>query len=107
MLTAIVYEAALPLERGGRFAIWNWSIRRRSPIWLLAGAVSLISLLTMVPTIPPLLGRMYLGFAGIYVFSGLMWAWWVDGLHPADWGLGEVGAAFLATAKLAMANSTG
>ena len=108
MLNTIVYAAALPLEMGGLFAIWNWSTRRRSLDWLFGGAGSLIGLLlALVLTTPPLPGRMYLGLAGMYVFSGLMWAWWMDGLHPADWRLGEVGAAVFATAMFAIANANG
>lgn len=108
MLTTIVYAAALPLEMCGLFAIWNWSVRNRSMGWLLAGAGLLISLLlSLFLTTPPLPARMYLRFAGIYVSSGLMWAWWVEGLQPGDWRLAEVGLAVVAIAMFAIANSSG
>lgn len=108
MMTGILYAAALPLELCGLFAVWNWSIRQRSPGWLFVGGGLLIGLvLALVLTEPRLPSRMYLGFAGMYVFSGLMWAWWVDHLHPADWRLGEVSLAVLAVAMFAIANSAG
>lgn len=108
MLSDIVYATALPVEMSGLFAVWNWSVRGRSLHWLLIGAGLLIALVsTLVLTTPKLPGRMYLGFAGMYVFSGLAWAWWADGLHPTDWRLGEIWGAILAVALFILANSSG
>lgn len=107
MLTTIAYSAILPLEMGGLFALWNWSRRQRSPLWLLGGLGLLTSLLLALALLPPLPARMYLGYAGMYVFSGLMWAWWIDGLVPADWKPSEFGVAVIAVAFFAIANSCG
>jgi len=104
MLMVIGYPLVLLLELCGLFAVWNWSIKRRSPGWLVAGAGLLIGLLlTLVLLAPHLSVGLYLGFAGMYVLSGLMWGWWMDDLHSADWEPGECGLAGLAAVMFAVA----
>lgn len=106
MLSGLFNATALPLELCALFAVWNWSRRERSAFWMIGGGV----LLTCTATLAILVNRpfpahVHLGFAGMYIFSGLAWAWVVDGLAPQDWKMGEAMMAFIATGMFALANS--
>lgn len=104
-IASIILVAAFPLELLALFAIWNWRLRGRSFGWLIAGCVALPSLAVLPILLPTAQTRnIYLGFAGMYLFSGLAWAWWVEGLEPREWSSGEVSVTLMATALFAMAS---
>lgn len=106
MLTFLLYAAALPLEFCALFSVWNWSRRRRSPLWLVGSGVIIISLVALLMLVDqPFSSRLYLGFAGMYVFSRLAWEWIVNGSAPEDWKFGKATMAFLAVGMFALANS--
>lgn len=50
----------------------------------------------------------YLAFAGMYLFSGLLWRWRTEGVTPGTWSVGEIAVAVLATTMLSspLANPT-
>ena len=103
MLTGLLFAAALSLELCGLFAIWNWSRRSRPLAWLLGGYGILVALTVLLGLVGnPSPTRVYVGFAGMYLFSGLAWAWFIDGLAPSDWSLPEVIVALLAVAMFVM-----
>jgi hypothetical protein len=45
----------------------------------------------------------YIVLASLYLGSGLVWAWWIDGLVPPRWRVGEWTIAILAAATLGIA----
>lgn len=95
------------MEMAALFAIWNWSRRARSFAWTLLGIAILLSLaVPLVVTPNPLGGRIYAALLGMYLFSGLMWAWWLEGLKPSEWRLGEFLVALSAVGLFGLANST-
>jgi small multidrug resistance family-3 protein len=97
---------ALPLEMAGLFAIWNWSRKSRAFGWVVLGATLLMCLVGGIVAMPhnPLGNRLYAALFGMYLFSGLMWAWWFEGLKPDDWKVGEVSVALAAAGLFSFAN---
>lgn len=97
---------ALPLGMGGLFAVWNWSRRLHAFAWAVLGAALLLCLVGDLMAMPhnPLGNRLYAALFGMYLFSGLMWAWWFEGLTPNDWKAGEVSVAFAAAGLFSFAN---
>jgi len=101
----LIITMALPAELFALFAIWNWRIRGRPIGWLVVGCLTLICLAGMTTLLPTsFISRIYLGFAGMYLLSALLWTWWADGVSPTQWKLGEIGVAALTLAIFACAN---
>lgn len=80
---------AAALEMAGLFAIWNWSRRASALLWLVTGVALLAGAVTTAMGSSPRDYRIYLAAIGIYLLSGLIWAWWKDGLDPSRWCAGE------------------
>ena len=98
------YAAFLPLEMMSLFSVWNWSRgsgRLRSLVFGVALAAAVAGVASTFGDPPQ--SRFYVGFFAIYLLSGLMWAWWTDGLNPKGWRMGEMLVAVLATAMFAIA----
>lgn len=97
---------ALPLEMAGLFAVWNWSRRWRALAWAVLGAAILLCLVGLLVAMPhnPLGNRLYAALLGTYLFSGLMWAWWFEGLKPDEWKVGEVFVALAVVGLFSFAN---
>jgi small multidrug resistance family-3 protein len=86
MKTLAWYLAAALGEIGGCFAFWAWLRLGRSPVWLVAGLISLIAFalaLTRVDTANA--GRAYAAYGGIYILSSLFWLWAIEGVKPDRW----------------------
>ena len=106
LLVSIVYFGFMILELLALLVIWNCSFQRKL-LQAVFGATGLalvfvvagITFREMVPT------KAYLAFAGMYIFSGLVWRWWKDGIAPDRWQASEVVLAMLATVMFSMASS--
>jgi small multidrug resistance family-3 protein len=97
---------ALLLEMAGLFAIWNWSRRSRTFAWVLLAGAILLSLAGLISSLNnPFGARVYAALAGMYLFSGLMWAWWLEGLRPVTWRVGEWFVAVAAASLFGLAGS--
>jgi len=103
-MTIAVYVLAAFAEIAGCFAFWAWARADRSPLWLVAGTLSLCLfafLLTRVDT--ALAGRAFAAYGGVYIAASLAWLWAVEGARPDRWDVlgGAVclaGAAIIAWA---------
>ena len=107
-MLAGLHVTALLAEVCGLFAIWNWSCRSAGAGWLLSGGAILALLFGTVFLLPDVDGSsFFLAAAGVYLFSGLLWAWCFADLHPTDWQSGEVTVALLGTAMVVAAGAAG
>lgn len=91
-MTPVIYLAAALAEIAGCFAFWAVLRLGAAPLWLAAGAVSLLLfawLLTLVDAAAA--GRAYAAYGGVYVAASLGWLWAVEGVRPDRWDL--VGSA--------------
>ncbi|MFG1429962.1 YnfA family protein [Xanthobacter sp. V2C-8] len=73
-------------EIAGCFAFWHVVRLGGSPLWLLAGVVSLSAFayaLTFVDS--EAAGRAFAAYGGIYILSSLVWMWAVEGVRPDRW----------------------
>jgi small multidrug resistance family-3 protein len=101
-----VCTVALLLEMAGLFAIWNWSRRTRTFAWMLLGSAILFLFAGLIGLLHNPFGeRIYAAFAGMYLFSGLMWAWWLEGVRPVTWRVGEWFVALAAACLFGLASS--
>ena len=103
----IALALALPIVMAGLFATWNWTRRSRHVGWAVLG-VSILGCLALL--LVTTLGRasdhrLYAAILAMYLFSGLMWAWWFEGLKPGEWDLGEVSIAIAAVGLFSLANT--
>ena len=58
----------------------------RSPLYLLAAAVSLGAFAWLL-SFHPSVGRAYAAYGGVYVATAVAWGWLVDGQRPDRWDL--------------------
>ncbi len=90
--TFAIFAVALLGELGGTYAIWRWLRTGSPPLLALAGAAALFAY-AVVQTLQPedRYGRLFAGYAGVFLIGALLWGWGVDGKQPDrfDW----VGAA--------------
>lgn len=102
----IAFSIGLLFEMTMLLTIWHWSAQRRMFLALLGA-----SILILTPVAASIIfqirvpARACLGFGGMYIFSGLIWRWWKDGIAPERWGVSEVALAVLATIMFSLANT--
>jgi small multidrug resistance family-3 protein len=92
MRTLTIFAAAAIAEIAGCFAFWAVLRLKASPLWLAAGALSLIAfawLLTRVEV--GYAGRAYAVYGGIYIAASLAWLWLIEGRSPDRWDLAGAG----------------
>jgi small multidrug resistance family-3 protein len=85
-MTIALYAFAALAEIAGCFAFWAWARADRSPLWLVAGVLSLCLfafLLTKVDA--AFAGRAYAAYGGVYILASLAWLWAVEGARPDRW----------------------
>lgn len=83
MLTLAAYAGAATAEIGGCAAFWAVLRQGQSPLWLVAGALSLGLfgwLLTLVDSAAA--GRAFAAYGGVYIVASLAWLWGVEGVRP-------------------------
>jgi len=88
MNTIAIYFAAAIAEIGGCFAFWSWLRLRRSPLWGIVGAVSLVifgMLLTRSET--AFAGRAFAAYGGVYIAASLLWLLVVERVVPDRWDI--------------------
>ena len=95
--------AALLVEFGALFALWDWSRFRAGKALAIGCLGAIVFVILLCAGAPVLSGRIITGYFGMYIFSALSWAWWRDGVDPAEWNLGEVLIAFLAAGLFSIA----
>lgn len=90
----LTYLAAALFEIAGSYAVWAVVRLGKSPLWLIAGAVSLM-LFAWLLTRSGLdaAGRAYAAYGGIYILSSLFWLWRFEGRTPDAYDLTGAGLA--------------
>jgi small multidrug resistance family-3 protein len=92
MRSLLWYLLAATGEIAGCFAFWAWLRIGKSPIWTLAGIVSLVIFALALTRIDaPVAGRAYAAYGGVYILSSLLWLWAVEKTRPDQWDV--IGAA--------------
>lgn len=88
MAAAVIYPLAALAEIAGCFAVWAWLRLGASPLWALAGLVSL-GLFAWLLTLSPaaFAGRAYAAYGGVYIAASLAWMWVVERKTPDQWDL--------------------
>lgn len=75
----------------GCYLPYLW-LREDKSIWLLVpAALSLAAFAWLLSLHPTAAGRVYAAYGGVYIFTAILWLWWVDGIRPTTWDL--VGSA--------------
>jgi small multidrug resistance family-3 protein len=81
--TVAYYLFAALLEIGGCFAFWAWLRLGRTPLWSLAGLVSLALFAVCLTRVDaPYAGRAFAAYGGVYIAASLLWLWIVEGFRP-------------------------
>ncbi len=84
--TATFYALAAFFEIAGCFAFWAWLRLGRTPLWTLAGVVSLVLFaLCLTRVDSAYAGRAYAAYGGVYIVASLLWLWVVEGMRPDRW----------------------
>ncbi|GAB4289635.1 MAG: YnfA family protein [Roseovarius sp.] len=87
-----IFAIAALAEIAGCFAFWAWWRLGQSPLWLIAGILSLIAFAWFLALSPAdFAGRTYAAYGGIYIAAALAWLWLAEGFRPDRWDL--IGAA--------------
>jgi len=105
-LVFILYCGLMICELLALLVIWNYSVQRKLlQSVFVATALTLVFVVAGVTFREMVPAKAYLAFAGMYIFSGLVWRWWKDGIAPDRWRASEVVLAVLATVMFSMASS--
>lgn len=84
--TLIAFGVAALCEIAGCFAFWQVVRHGVTPLWLLAGLLSLTAFawaLTFVDS--EAAGRAFAAYGGIYIIASLAWLWSVESVRPDRW----------------------
>lgn len=86
MRSLLWYLLAALGEIAGCFAFWAWLRIGKSPLWTLAGVVSLVIFALALTRIDAAAaGRAYAAYGGVYILSSLLWLWAVEKTRPDQW----------------------
>lgn len=101
MQTALAYLVAVVCEIAGCYAFWSFVRLDRSPLWMVAGVLSLcVFAFSLAFVDSAAAGRTFAAYGGIYIVASLVWLWGVEGVRPDRWDLAGglvclVGAAII------------
>ncbi len=71
----------------GCYLPYLW-LREGKTIWLLVpGALSLAAFVWLLTLHPTAVGRVYAAYGGVYVFTAILWLWFVEGIRPTIWDI--------------------
>lgn len=81
--TALIFVVAVVGELGGVYAVWRWR-RLGATIWLVPLGIGALFAYAVVQTYQPevTFGRLYAGYAGMFLLGAMAWGWAVDGMRP-------------------------
>lgn len=106
MMGQWLYAAALPLEMIGLFGLWRWFRGLGGMPSLLLGVMVALGISVILGMAENPIGiRYYIALFAMYLLSRLLWAWWMEGLSPDRWCIGEMAVALSAATMFAIANS--
>lgn len=90
--TFAIFLVALAGELGGTYLVWRWLRLGAAPVLGLAGLACLLGY-AAVQTLQEesRYGRLFAGYAGVFLVGALLWGWALEGKQPDrfDW----IGAA--------------
>jgi small multidrug resistance family-3 protein len=70
-------------EIAGCFTVWMWLRQGRSPLWVLAGVVSLVAFAAILTRVDAeFAGRAYAAYGGVYIVASLLWLSVVERSRP-------------------------
>ena len=107
MTAPLYFVLAALFEIAGCFAFWAVWRLNKSPLWLIAGVVSLCVfawLLTRVDV--PAAGRAYAIYGGIYIAAALLWLWLIEGQRPDRWDITGAAVCLIGAAIILLAPRT-
>ena len=81
--TLFLFIVTAAAEIFGCYSVYLWLNLKRSPLWLLPGAVSLALFAWLLTLHPSVAGRTYAAYGGIYIAASLARLKWVDS-HASD-----------------------
>lgn len=71
----------------GCYLPYLWLRQGKSPLFLIPGAVSLVTFAWLLTLHPAGAGRTYAAYGGVYVAAAILWFWLVEGQRPTHWDL--------------------
>ena len=90
----------------GCYLPYLW-LREGKTIWLLVpGALSLAAFVWLLTLHPTAVGRVYAAYGGVYVFTAILWLWFVEGIRPTMWDIVGVTIALFGMAVIMFAPRT-
>lgn len=101
MRSLLWYSVAAVGEIAGCFAFWAWLRNGKSPLWTLAGIISLVVFALALTRIDSAsAGRAYAAYGGVYIMSSLLWLWAVEKTRPDQWDVIGVGICLVGAAVI-------
>lgn len=104
MKSILWYLIAALGEIAGCFAFWAWTRMRKSPLWTIPGAASLVLFALALTRIEaPHAGRAYAAYGGIYILSSLLWMWVIENARPDRWDISGSAICLIGAAVILLA----
>jgi len=85
--TLLLFFATAIAELVGCYLPYLWLRENKSIMLLIPAAISLALFAWLLSLHPTASGRVYAAYGGIYIFSAILWLWFVDGIKPSHWDI--------------------
>ena len=87
----------------GCYLPYLWLKQDKSILLLIPAAASLALFAWLLTLHPTATGRVYAAYGGVYIFTAILWLWFVDGMKPSTWDIVGAGVAILGMAIIMFA----
>lgn len=87
----------------GCYLPYLWLREGKSALLLIPAAIALSLFAWLLTLHPTAAGRVYAAYGGIYIFTAILWLWFVDGIRPTPWDIAGSSVALLGMAIIMFA----
>jgi small multidrug resistance family-3 protein len=85
--TILLFLFTAGAEITGCYLVFLW-LKKDMSYWLLVPAALSLAIFSWLLTLHPgAAARTYAGYGGIYIFTAILWLWWVERQRPTLWTL--------------------
>ena len=105
--TLFLFTAVAAAKIFGCDSGYLWLNLKRSPLWLLPGAVSLALFAWLLTLHPSVAGLLDAAYGGVSIAASLAWLKWVDGHSPDRWDFLGAAVCLLGAAIICFAPRAG
>lgn len=102
LTTLLLFIVTALTEIIGCFLPYLWLRKGGSILLLIPAALSLVAFVWLLTLHPAASGRVYAAYGGVYIFTALVWLYWVEGIKLSTYDWLGAGIILMGTAVIVM-----